>query len=114
MQTHICMDARVLSAYMNHLVTGKFIRRTSVIGAVAILESAEDAKWLIDNRPFVKIPGKIIDRLRAADDPKAEGMEICAETLRSMRNIPGMSGVNIMAARDLKTIPEVIRMAGIA
>jgi methylenetetrahydrofolate reductase (NADPH) len=113
-QTHICMDTQVLRAYMNHLVAGKFIRRTSVIGAVAILESAEDAKWLMDHRPFVKIPGQAIDRLRAADDPKAEGMKICAETLRAMRKIPGMAGANIMAARDLNTIPEVIRMAGLA
>ena len=113
-QTHICMDLRVLKAYMNHLVSRKFIRRTSVIGAVAVLESAEDAQWLMDSRPYVKIPNQLVDRLRAADDPKAEGMQICAETLSAMAAIPGMAGANIMAARDLSTIPEVIRMAGLA
>jgi methylenetetrahydrofolate reductase (NADPH) len=113
MQTHICMDMQVLSAYVNHLVMNNFVRRTSVIGAVAVLESVQDAQWLIDNRPCVKIPASVIDRLKAADDPKAEGIRICAETLRSMARIPGMSGANIMAARDLNTIPEVIRMAGI-
>ena len=113
-QTHICMDMKVLNAYMNHLVTRKFIHRISVIGAVAVLESPEDAQWLMDNRPYVKIPNLLIDRLKAADDPKAEGMRICAETLRAMAGIPGIAGANIMAARDLKTIPEVIRMAGLA
>lgn len=113
-QTHICMDTRVLSAYMNHLVTNKFIRRTSVIGAVAVLESVEDARWLMDNRPYVKIPTELLDRLKAADDPKAEGIRICAETLRAMAKIPGIAGANIMAARSLNTIPEVIREAGIA
>ena len=112
-QTHICMDMRVLTRYMNHLVTQKFLHRTSVIGSVAVLESAEDAKWLLDNRPYVKIPTELIDRLRAADDPKAEGVRICAETLKAMTRIPGIAGANIMAARDLKTIPEVIRMAGL-
>lgn len=112
-QTHICMESRVLNAYMSHLVANNFIRRTSVIGAVAVLESAEDARWLQDNRPYVKISEKTVDRLKAASDPKAEGISICAETLRAMSRIPGMAGANIMAARDLKTIPEVIRAAGI-
>jgi len=110
--THLCMDTRVLTAYMNHLVTKKFIHRTSVIGSVAVLESADDARWLRDNRPNVNIPDKLVDRLQAADDPKAEGIRICAETLRAMSKIPGIAGANIMASRDLSTIPEAVRMAG--
>jgi methylenetetrahydrofolate reductase (NADPH) len=113
-KTHLCMDTRVLSAYMNHLVTGKFIHRTSVIGTVAVLESADDAEWLRDNRPNANIPDQLIERLKSADDPKAEGIRICAETLRAMAKIPGMAGANVMASRDLAAIPEAIRMAGIA
>lgn len=112
-QMHICMDTRVLSAYMDHLVTKKFIRRTSVIGAVAVLESAEDARWLRDNRPNVMLPDELVTRLEKAVDPRAEGMRICAETLHAMKEIPGIAGANIMATRDLKTIPEVIQAAGI-
>jgi methylenetetrahydrofolate reductase (NADPH) len=102
-----------LTAYMKHLVEKKFIQRTSVIGAVAVLESAEDAQWLRDNRPNANVPEQVVDRLRAATDPKAEGIRICAETLRAIADIPGMAGANIVAARDLHTIPEVIRAAGI-
>ena len=112
-QTHICMDTRVLSAYMKHLVENNFIRRTSVIGAVAMLESADDAEWLRDNRPNANVPDQLVDRLRSATDPKAEGIRICVETLQAIAEIPGMSGANIIAARDLQTIPEVIRMAGV-
>lgn len=112
--THLCMDTRVLTAYMNHLVKRKFIHRTSVIGSVAVLESADDARWLRDNRPNVNIPDKLVDRLEAADDPKAEGIRICAETLKAISKIPGIAGANIMASRDLTTIPEAVRMAGVA
>jgi len=112
-QTHICMDTRVLTAYMKHLVDKQFIRRTSVIGAVAVIESAEDAEWLRDNRPSVNIPDELVGRLRSAADPRAEGITICAETLRAIAGIPGMAGANIIATRDLKTIPEAIREAGI-
>ena len=111
-QTHICMDTQVLSAYMKHLVDNKFIRRTSVIGAVAVLESADDAQWLRENRPNANIPDQVVDRLRSAADPKAEGIRICVETLQAMREIPGISGATLIASRDLQTIPEVIRAAG--
>lgn len=112
-QTHICMDTRVLNAYMKHLVEKKFIRRTSVIAAVAVLESAEDAEWVQEHRHNANIPDQLVDRLRTAEDPQAEGIRICAETLQTIAKIPGISGASIMATRDLRSIPEAIRLAGI-
>ena len=114
LQTHICMDTRVLSAYMRYLVSNRFIRRTSISGSVAVLESAEDAEWLRENRPNVNIPDQMVERLRSAADPKAEGIRICAETLKAISGIPGMVGANIMASRNLETIPEVVRAADLA
>jgi methylenetetrahydrofolate reductase (NADPH) len=112
-QTHICMDVELLTHYLKHLVENKLIQRTSVIGAVAVLGDAGDAVWLRDNRPNVMLPDSVVERLENAVDPRAEGIRICAETVRAMRDIPGLGGVNIMAARDLTAIPEVIREAGL-
>jgi len=112
-QTHICMDIELLRRYLRHLVENKLIQRTSVIGAVAVLADAEDAVWLRDNRPNVMLPDGIVERLQNAADPREEGIRICAETIRAMREIPGLSGVNLMATRDLTAIPEVIREAGL-
>ena len=112
-QTHICMDVEIMRSYLKHLVESKLIQRTSVIGAVAVLESAEDERWLRENRPNVMIPDDVFVRLAGSSDPREEGMRICAETIKAMREIPGIAGVNIMAARDLSTIPEVIRAAGL-
>ncbi len=112
-QPHICMDIDLLRRYMQHLVGKKLLHRTSVIGSVAIVESADDARWLRENRPNVMLPDGMIERLEDAPDPKEEGIRICAETLDAMRTIPGMSGASIMATRDLATIGKAIRLAGI-
>lgn len=112
-QTHICMDVEILRSYLKHLVASGLIQRTSVIGAVAVLGAAEDERWLRENRPNVMIPNDAVERLEASSNPRDEGIQICAETISAMREIPGMAGVNIMAARDLSTIPEVIRAAGL-
>lgn len=112
-QTHICMDLSLLKRYLGHLVKNRLIRRTSVIGALTVLESAEDAKWVRDNRPNVMIPDELIARLENADDPRAEGIQIGAETLQAMREIPGMVGATISATRNLDSIVEVVRAAGV-
>ena len=113
-QTHICMNTDLLQSFMKHLVTEGVVQRTSVIGAIAVLESADDARWLKDNRPNVIIPEALIERLECAGDPREEGLRICTETLQAMAGIPGIAGASIMAARDLTTIPEVISRAGLS
>jgi methylenetetrahydrofolate reductase (NADPH) len=113
LQASICMDIEVLKTFMKRLVDNGIVRRTNIIGATAILGSAEDARWLRENRRNVLIPDSVVDRLEQASDPRQEGINICTEILQAMRDIPGISGANIMAARDLATIPETIDAAGL-
>jgi methylenetetrahydrofolate reductase (NADPH) len=112
-QTHICMDLVILESYMRHLVSRKLIQRTSVVGAVAVLESVEDVKWLKENRPSVMLPDALLQRLAQTKNPREEGIDICAETIQAMQKIPGIDGVSIMASRELVSIREVARRAGL-
>ena len=113
LQTHICMDMNILKSYMKRLVENGVVRRTNIIGATAVLGSAEDARWLRENRRNVLIPDSVVDRLEKASNPRQEGINICTEILQAMLDIPGISGANIMAAQDLETIPETIDAAGL-
>ena len=112
LQTHICMDVILLRRYLKHLVASKLIQRTNIIGAVAVLGSVDDAKWLRENRPNVMLPDSLFERLQKATDPRQEGILIAAETIREMAEMPGLVGVNLMASQDLTAIPEVIVAAG--
>jgi len=113
-QTHICMDTDLLRSFMKYLVQEGLLQRTSLIGAIAVLGSAEDARWLRTNRPNVMVPDALVERLENADDPREVGMQICVETLQAMMEIPGIAGASIMASRDLTTIPEIIGRAGLS
>jgi len=106
--THLCMDVDLLTAYMGYLVQHKFTQRTRVIVTVAVLESSDDARWLIDNRSNVMLPKSIIERLDNAEDAAAEGIQICAETVRTLSSVPGIDGVNLIATRNLDSIPKVV------
>jgi methylenetetrahydrofolate reductase (NADPH) len=110
-QMPICMDIDLLRRYMKHLVDNKLIRQINVMAATAILFSADDARWLRDNRPGVRIPNAIVERLDRAKDPDREGLDICIEQLQALAAIPGISGATIMPGAKLQEIPEVVRAA---
>ena len=113
-QMSICMDIDFLRRYMKHLVANKLVRRVSVMAATAILQSADDARWLRENRVMVRIPDAIVDRLGRADDPEREGITICIEQLSALAEIPGISGATIMPGSNLAAIPEIVEAAGLA
>lgn len=113
MMTHICMNMELLRRYMKRLVSIQLTRRMSFIVGAVILTSAEDARFLKENRPNVMIPDETIARLESASDPKLEGIRICAEHLQELDEIPGVSGANIVATTDLSMIPEAIELAGL-
>lgn len=112
-QMPICMDVDLLRSYMKHLVANNLIRRASVIAATVILPSADDARWIRENRAGVIIPDVIIDRLQRASDPKQEGINICSEHLQELAEIPGISGATIMPGGNLAAIPAVIQAANL-
>jgi methylenetetrahydrofolate reductase (NADPH) len=109
--TYTCMDIDMLRRFMKRLVATQMTRRMTVVVSIAIFTSAEDAKWLRDNRPNVMIPDSIIHRLESASDPSKEGLRICAEQLAQLAQMPGVSGANIMATTDLAMIPQAIEAA---
>ena len=113
MMTYICMDIDMLRNFMKHIVAAKLVQRLSIIVSIAILNSAEDARWLRNNRPNVTIPDAVIQRLQKATDPQQEGIAICAEQMQQLSAIPGVAGVNLIASTDLSAIPLAINAAGI-
>ena len=107
------MNVGLLRSYLRRLVGDRLIQKTSVIVSVAVLQSADDARWLKENRPNVLIPDDVVKRMDQAKDPVDEGIRICAETIRALRGVPGVEGVSISATQDLTSIPRAIRAAGL-
>ena len=114
MLTNVCMDAAMLRGWFRHLVAARILQRVSMMVSIAIPESADDARWLVANRPNFQIPDSVIARLERAPDPGREGIELAAELVRDLREIPGVSGVHLMATRNLAAIPAVIERSGLA
>ena len=111
MLTYTCMDIDLLRRYMKRMIAAEITHKLTIVVSIVIFSSAEEARWLRDNRPNVLIPDLLIDRLGAASDPRQEGLDICVEQLTQLAQIPGISGANIMASQDLASIPAAIEAA---
>jgi len=113
MITHTCLDMELIQIYMERLIATKLLRSMHLIVGIAILKSAEDAKWLRENRPNVMIPVGVVERLEKSKNPEQEGIKMCAENLRTLAKIPGISGAHIIASNTVLNIPEAISLANL-
>ena len=112
-QLQLCFDMAVVRNYMDLMVASKLTHRVSFIMALSPLPSAEVARWMRDNVKGALVPESIVERLEQASDPEREGIEICAELLKEMATIPGVSGANLLTMGKLETIPAAIEASGV-
>lgn len=112
-QTQLCFDLEVIRNYMARMVAAKLTQRLHFIMALSPLPSVEAAHWMRDNVKGALIPDAIIRRLRQATDQEREGVEICAELLRELARIPGVSGANLLTLGGLETMPAAIEASGL-
>jgi len=112
-QTQICFNLKALHRYLAQLVEARLTWRCAIMAAVAVLPDAASARLLKEGLSGAVVPEKIIRRLEQARDPELEGITICAETLQRMREIPGISGANLVTPGDPATLLEAVRLAGV-
>ncbi|MEI9964772.1 MAG: methylenetetrahydrofolate reductase [Caulobacteraceae bacterium] len=107
-QTQFCMDVGVVRRYMQALADNGLEGKLNFLIGVAPLASAKSARWMKEKLFGVVIPDSFVDRMEAAEDPKAEGKKIAVEVLLELATIPGVSGAHLMAPLNEHAIPDVI------
>ena len=112
-QTQLCFDIDLIKRYLAGLVAAKLIERINVIIGIAPIPSADVGEWLANNLRGTVVPDAIMKRLKRSSNPQREGIEICAEMLQELADVPGVSGANIMSFGDAHGIAEAIKLSGL-
>ena len=112
-QTQYCYDLALLRSFMRHVEDLGLVGKVFILAGVGPLRSAKTADWMRRNVPGMHIPDALIDRLAGAKDPAREGRDICVEQIQAIREIPGISGVHVMAYRQEETVAEIIDRSGV-
>lgn len=112
-QTQICFNMKSMRRYMHQLVNAGIPRRCAVMASLAVLPSAAAARELKYALQGAVMSDKLVQRISQAADPELEGVTICAEKIRQLREIPGISGVNLVSAGDPDLVLAALDAAGI-
>jgi len=113
LQTQLCFNTDIVKAYIEALVQAKLTWKYSVMISLTPLPSVKTALWLKNNMPDSRIPEHVIKRLEDAEDAEQEGINICAELMQEISQIPGVSGVNLMTMGNAESIPAAIEQSGL-
>jgi methylenetetrahydrofolate reductase (NADPH) len=112
-QTQLCMNLPLLRSYMRRFVAARLTHRAHLVVAVAPLLSVESVRRLRGNVRGALIPEELALRLEQSRDPEQTGVQICAEILHELSEMPGVSGAHIIAPGDPDLVRAVIDASGL-
>ncbi len=110
-QTQAIYDMDKFKEFMAH--ARKF--SVKVLAGFVVLKSVGMAKFLNNFVPGIRVPGELIEELKAAgkEDALNKGMDICARHIRQLRDDGICDGVHIMAIGMEEKVPEIMKRAGL-
>ena len=112
-QTQACLNTVMLRRYMKFLVAAQVARRCHVLVSVPVLTSVESVRWLVENHRGAVVPDGLVGQFKRAKDAESFGIAFCAETIRAVREIPGVGGVNLSTTGNPATIAAAVRQAAL-
>jgi 5,10-methylenetetrahydrofolate reductase len=112
-QTQYCFDVVRLREFMKVVRDKGYDKKAFILVGVGPLRSAKIAEWMRSHVPGVHIPDEVVNRLKGAQKQVVEGKKLCVEIIRQVREIPGVSGVHVMAYRQEELVAEIIEEAGL-
>jgi methylenetetrahydrofolate reductase (NADPH) len=115
-QTQFVFDVPAFARWMAEVTGLGLAERCHVLAGVGPVRSLRALDHMRTGVPGLHIPDEVDRRLRAvpADRVAEEGAHICAEIIEQIRDIPGVSGVHVMAPGYEHGIPGILERAGLA
>jgi methylenetetrahydrofolate reductase (NADPH) len=87
--------------------------KVHILAGVVPLRSANAARYMKTKVSGMSVPDELVERMKAASDPKKEGIRICVETIERLRSIRGVHGVHLMAIGWEEVAPSIIEQSGL-
>jgi methylenetetrahydrofolate reductase (NADPH) len=115
-QTQFVFDLPAFTQWMAGVRDLGLDQRCKILAGVGPIRSLRALEHLRGNVPGISIPDEVDRRLRGvpASQIAAEGQAVCAEIIAQVLQIPGVSGVHVMAPGFDRGIPEILDQAGLA
>jgi methylenetetrahydrofolate reductase (NADPH) len=115
-QTHAVFDVEAFQQWLKAAAKEGITKKVAILAGVLPLESAAEAEKLRDTYTDHYISDEVIKRLKAAGDSNAqkkEGLAICVETIKKLKEMDDLRGIHILSGGKEKAVPEILAAAGL-
>ncbi|HOV80446.1 MAG TPA: methylenetetrahydrofolate reductase [Bacillota bacterium] len=112
-QTQSIFDMERFERFMEMCVERGLNERAYIMAGVTPLKGVRAARFM-QSIPGIIVPEEIVRRLEKSADQRAEGINICVEQIKYIKEkIKGISGFHIMAIAWEEVVPEIVERAGL-
>jgi len=112
-QTQCVFDVSYLQRFMRDVMEQGLHERVKILVGITPLKSARMARHMQQNVPGLLVPEEICRRMESAQDAQEEGLAIAAETITTVREIPGVAGIHLMPVLWESVVPTIVERAGL-
>jgi len=87
--------------------------KVRILGGVTPLKSPGMAKYMKNRVAGMDVPDHVIKRMESVpkNRQQQEGIKICVETIQKLKEIPGVSGIHVMAIEWEDVVGEIVERA---
>ena len=133
-QTQLVYDIPAFEAYMTKVRALGLHEQTYILAGVGPLKSPAMARYMQKSVPGILVPDELITRMEKAGAPWAgkkkeeltkedkkerskawqeEGIQICVELIKALREVKGVAGVHLMAIEWEEAVKPIVEAAGL-
>lgn len=112
-QTQAIFDMEIFSRFMELAVARGLHERCNITAGILPVRSWKALNYMKNDVAGITIPDSLIERMKKAEDPKREGIQIAIEMCNEIKKIPGVKGIHLMPVGWEAAIPEIVKGAGL-
>jgi len=115
-QTQAVFGIEAFGQWLDAAVSEGITEKTAILAGIMPLESAAEAERLRDTYTDLHISDELIEQLKAAGGEQAqkmEGLAICAETIKKVKDMNGVRGIHILSGGKEAVVPELLAASGL-
>jgi methylenetetrahydrofolate reductase (NADPH) len=107
-QTQLIYDIDSLTRWLEALNKRNLIAQVHILVGIGPLRSVKTARYMQENIPDIKVPLSLVEKMEKSQNPQETGLEITIELIQEVRNLPGVSGIHVMALGWEKVLSRLL------
>jgi methylenetetrahydrofolate reductase (NADPH) len=114
-QTQCIYNMNRFKEWVQRIVDCGLHDQISILVGLTPLKGVAMARYMKSSMPGMDVPAEIIRRLTGVpkDRQAQEGVNICVEQIKELKEVKGIRGFHIMTIDREETVPEIVERAGL-